>query len=86
MNRYIIETPHTAEECLRLLDEILAMGYLHNFDWGCMAGDHTGWATIEARDDQEAALAVPPMVRSKARVVQLNKFSEEDVAGFHSAG
>ena len=38
MNRYLIETPHTAEECLDLIKVLTAQGYLWNFDWGCKAG------------------------------------------------
>ena len=84
MDRYLIETPHTHGECLNLLDQILAMGYLHNFDWGCEDGDHTGWAIIEAESDAQAMLAVPTMVRAKARVVKLNRFTDEDVLRFHA--
>jgi hypothetical protein len=84
MNRYLIETPHTGAECVELLDQILAMGYLHHFDWGCKAGEHTGWAIIEAENDKQARLAVPPLVRDKARVVRVNKFEDEDVKSFHS--
>jgi len=84
MDRYLIETPHTRGECLNLLDQILAMGYLHNFDWGCEDGDHTGWAIIEAESDAQAMLAVPTMVRAKARVVKLNRFTDEDVLRFHA--
>jgi hypothetical protein len=84
MNRYLIETPHTGAECVELLDQILAMGYLHHFDWGCKAGVHSGWAIIEAEDDRQARLAVPPLVREKARVVRVNKFEDEDVKSFHA--
>jgi hypothetical protein len=84
MDRYLIETTHSDEECLGLLDQVLAMGYLHNFDWGCEDGDHTGWAIIEADNREQAMLAVPSMVRSKARVVKLNKFSDEDVQRLHA--
>jgi len=86
MDRYLIETTHTDEECLGLLDQVLAMGYLHNFDWGCEDGDHTGWAIIEVDDREQAMLAVPAMVRSKARVVRLNKFTDEDVQRLHAGG
>ena len=86
MDRYLIETPHTDDECLGLLDQILAAGYLHNFDWGCQDGDHTGWAIIEAESQAEARLAVPVMVREKARVVRLNRFTDEDVERLHAAG
>ena len=86
MDRYLIETPHTDEECLGLLDQILAAGYLHNFDWGCTAGDHTGWTIVEAENLEQAKLAVPTMVRAKARVVRLNKFTDEDVQRLHTEG
>jgi hypothetical protein len=86
MDRYLIETPHTHDECLGLLDQILATGYLHNFDWGCEDGDHTGWAIIEAESQEQAMLAVPAVVRPRARVVKLNRFTDEDVQRLHAAG
>jgi hypothetical protein len=85
MERYLIETPHTAENCLELLEEINAQGYLTHFDWGCQAGVHTGWAIIEAENEAEARLVVPPLVRKNAVVVQLNKFDNEDVTALHEA-
>jgi len=74
MDRYLIETPHTGEECLDLIKVLNAQGYLWNFDWGCKAGIHSGWAIIEAEDEAQARLVVPPLVRSRARTVKLNKF------------
>ena len=41
MDRYLIETPHTALDCLMLVDQVYAMGYLHHFDWGCPEGVHS---------------------------------------------
>src|SRR4030042_1072068 len=79
MERYLIETPHTARDCKMLLDQIYAMGYLYHFDWGVKVGVPSGWAIIEADNEADARLAVPPMVRNKARVIQLNKF-------FHDSG
>lgn len=75
MDRYLIETPHTAQDCKMLIEQIYAMGYLYHFDWGCMDGVHCGWAIIEAENDKEARLAVPPMLRNKARVIKLYKFN-----------
>ena len=74
MDRYLIETPHTSSECLDLIKMINAQGYLWNFDWGCEAGIHSGWAIIQAESEAEARLAVPPLVRSRARTIKLNKF------------
>ena len=77
MQRYLIETPHTDEECDQLIKQVYAMGYLYNFDWGCMVGVHSGWAIIEAESEADAYLAVPSLVRKKAKVVRLNKFEAE---------
>ena len=86
MDRFLLETPHTDSECIALLEQILAMGYLHQFDWGCEAGVHCGWAIIEAESESQARLAIPPLVREKVRIVKLNKFLDEDVKGLHSGG
>lgn len=67
-----------------LVDEIQAMGYLHHFDWGCESGVHSGWAIIEAENETEARLAVPSLVRRKARVVKLTKF-EGSHSAYHSS-
>lgn len=58
MERYIVESPHTKDECLRALDEILAEGpaVLNKFDWGCQTGDHTGYAVVDA--DNETAVRI----------------------------
>jgi hypothetical protein len=84
MERYLIETPHTEDDCLALLDQIDAQGYLSHFDWGCRAGTHMGWAVIEAESEEQARLAVPPLVRGRARVTRLNKFSPEELASLHA--
>ncbi len=75
MERYLIETPHTPENCKRLVEQVYASGYLYHFDWGCKSGVHSGWAIIEAEDEAQARLAVPSMLRKQARVVKLNKFT-----------
>jgi hypothetical protein len=81
MQRYLIETPHTAQDCKLLVDQVYAMGYLYHFDWGCKAGVHSGWAIIEAENEAQARLAVPSIVRSKARIIEVSKF-ERDPAVF----
>ena len=79
MDRYLIETPHAGEECLDLIKVLNAQGYLWNFDWGCKAGVHSGWAIITAENEAQARLAVPPLVRSRARIVKLNKFDGSNI-------
>jgi hypothetical protein len=83
MERYLIETPHTGENCLALVDQVQAQGYLHHFDWGCRAGVHTGWVIIDAENENQARMAVPPLVRADARVIRRNKFSPAELAELH---
>jgi hypothetical protein len=85
MEKYFVESKHTPEECLRALDEILAKGpdALSRVEWGCMAGDHTGYSIVEARSETEALGEVPTFLRGKARAVKLNKFTPEQIKSFH---
>jgi hypothetical protein len=82
---YLIESPHTKEECLQALDDVLARGpeFLSKFEWGCMSGDHTGWAVVEAESESAARSLVPALVRSKARVIEVGKFTPEQIKSFH---
>lgn len=84
MNRYLVETEHSAEDCLHILDLVLASGYITHYDWGCETGNHTGWVIVEAESEEEALLSVPSIVRNKARAVKLNKFTPENIKSFHN--
>jgi hypothetical protein len=83
MERYIIISDHSNEDCLHILDLVQAQGYLHHYDWGCKDGVHVGWVIIEAENREEALLSVPPIIRNKARAVRLNKFTEDDLKNLH---
>ena len=86
MKRYLVETPHKPEECLRALDEELAKGpeVLGRFDYGCMAGDHTGYAIIDAKTREEAAKIVPTFLQTSARIVEVGKFTPDMIRTFHA--
>jgi hypothetical protein len=83
MNRYLIEVPHepSHDECPRLAASLLRSGthFVTRSDWGCEAGEHRSWLSVEALDDRDAALIVPPILRSRARVVRLNTYGTEDL-------
>ena len=74
MERFLVESPHTANECKLALKSVQSMGYLNNFDWGCEDGVHTGWIVIEAENSAQALGVVPAVIRSKERVIKLSKF------------
>ena len=83
MERFLIETPHRAQDCLNAIGLINAQGYLTHFDWGCLNGVHVGWGVIEADNEAEARLVVPPLVRGQARVVKVTRFDEAAFAKLH---
>ncbi|MBI4302088.1 MAG: hypothetical protein HY664_05740 [Chloroflexi bacterium] len=86
MERYLIELPHTNEECLRALDETRASSreLLPLIDWGCMAGNHNGWLTVEARSESEARSKVASaFLRGKAIVTKVDKITEEQIESYH---
>ncbi|MGE5172288.1 MAG: hypothetical protein ACM3MD_00510 [Betaproteobacteria bacterium] len=84
--KYMIETPHTKEECLRALDEQLAKGpdILKKFNYGCKAGDHTGYAIVDVKNDMEARSLVPGFLLNKARIVEVDIFTPEVIRSLHT--
>lgn len=88
MPRYIIESPHEPQECLQALDEVLAQGsdVLAGYEWGCAAGNHTGWVTVERDDESSARNTVPSFLLSKARIMATNKFTPDQIRSFHQKG
>ncbi len=84
--KYMIETPHTKEECLRALDEQLAKGpdVLKKFYFGCKAGDHTGYALVDVKNDMEARNFVPGFLINKARIVEVDIFTPEVIKSLHA--
>ncbi len=84
--KYMIESPHTEQECLRALDEELAKGpeILKQFNYGCMAGDHTAYALVDAKNVGEARNLVPAFLINKARIVEVGTFTPEVIRSFHA--
>jgi hypothetical protein len=83
MNRYLVETSHNPEDCLHVLDQFVVYGHITHFEWGCESGVCTGWAIVEANNEEEALLTVPSLVRSKTKVVKLSKFTPGKIQEFH---
>jgi hypothetical protein len=84
MPRFYIEIPHEAEKvaCLRAIKVLQETGshFLTNADYGCKDGDHTARIVVEVDSKKEALMIVPSAYRSKAKIVQLNSFSVEEIA------
>lgn len=83
---YLIETPHTEEECLKALDEQLAMGsdLLDKFYYGCNVGKHVGYAIVDANSEIEARKLIPKFLVDKSRITEVGKFTPEVIRQFHA--
>ncbi len=84
MPRYIIELPHDDEyaACVKFLQAIEMRGshFATKADWGCKDGRHCGWLIVELDSREEALRLVPLELRHEARVVELNRFTREEIA------
>ncbi len=76
MKRYIVISPHTAEECRMAVKQFRTYnaGFLTRFEWGCMDNDHTAYVIIDAESHEQAKMSVPPVFREKVKVVELTYF------------
>ena len=83
MNRYLVESTHTAEDCHHVVEQFTIHGHVLNFDWGCEAGVHTSWAILEAEDESQALLSVPVQLRPKARAIRLVKYTPPTLQADH---
>lgn len=83
MPRYLIELSHDDEyaACVRALHAVEGSGshLITNIDWGCNDGVHRGWLIVEVESREEAMGMVPPEARHDARVIQLNRFTREQI-------
>jgi hypothetical protein len=83
--RFLIEVPHEEETvaCARVVRIFLNSGshFVSHADWGCMDGDHCAWLIVEVDSKEDARAILPPGMRSHARIVQLNKFTMEEIDG-----
>lgn len=78
MQRFIIESPHTAENCEQVIKDLHAAGYLHHFEWGCKDNDHPAWAIVDAETLEDVRQIIPWYLRNHARIVRLVKFEIAD--------
>ena len=83
MAKFLIEVPHEPEEraCALAIQILLQTGshFLTNAEFGCFDGEHKAWVMIEVESKEEARRILPPVLRSKAKIVKLSKFTLEQI-------
>lgn len=85
MSQFMIEFPHTQDNCLRMLDDLSMNNpdLLSRVNWGCMAGNHTGWAMVEAESAADALNMVPIGLRDSVRLTEMSRFTPDQIRDFH---
>jgi len=83
MPKFLVVSNHTGKDCIKALQETLAIGYLTHFEWGCKDDVHTGWAIMEAENKAQAIMSVPTFLRAEAQVILLTQFDPEKVRRMH---
>jgi hypothetical protein len=83
MPKFFIEIPHEDEKvaCLRAIKVLQETGshFLTRADYGCLDGDHTARIMVEVDNKNDALMIVPRAFRPRARVVQMNTFSVQEI-------
>ena len=83
MARFLIEVPHEAETaaCAYVFQVFLETGshFLTNADWGCLDGDHKAWIIVDVESKEAVRMILPSGYRSKAKIIQLNKWTLEEI-------
>jgi hypothetical protein len=76
MNEYLIEVPHSPEECSAAESRMGAVrdrASLRRAYRGCEAGTHTTWIIAEFTAEEDAWSLVPTLLRDTARVVPVDR-------------
>lgn len=86
MSLFLIESPHTPEECMRVMDEAKHSKDIEAWSWGCEAGNHTAYRMVHAADEAAALAMVPEDVRGKAHAYKLTKMTAAKMQMEHKHG
>ncbi len=83
MSRFLIEYSYSSEyeACSRAANTLLSTGshYITHADWGCRDGVYKAWLIAEVDSKDDAMRIVPPAFRSDTKVIQLNKFTLQEI-------
>ena len=84
MAKYLVEAPHTPEQCLTALDQVVTTKpeLLNEFQWGCMGGVHNGWAVLEADSESAARNLLPDSIREQGSVTEVTQFTPEQIEAY----
>jgi hypothetical protein len=72
MHKYLINSIQSSSEITLLSNYPEAIGYITHYKWIICDDEYQGCVVLEADNENEALLSVPPLVRHKAKVHKIN--------------
>ncbi len=87
INKYFVSAPHTDAQCMNNLVEIKDKGgdaFLSKFYFGCMSGDHTSYAFLEGKSEQDVRNMLPKEEQAAAKIEKVDKFTVAQIEKMHS--
>ena len=85
MREYLIEVPHSPEECwVPPAEAAVERARLRSYR-GCGSGTHTTWIIAELATEDEAWSLVPVLLRDTARVVDVEHKEPDPMRGGEAA-
>jgi hypothetical protein len=84
-NVYYVQATHTPEECLNMLVDLKSKGdaYLSKFEFGCMSGNHTGYAFLEGTSEANVKQMMPKDIQATAKIQKVDKFTADQIEKLH---
>jgi hypothetical protein len=84
-NVYFVQASHTPEQCLNMLTEMKGKGdaYLSKFEFGCMSGNHTGYAFLSGTSEENVRQMLPKDVQANAKIQKVDKFTSDQIDKIH---
>ena len=84
-NVYFVQASHTQDQCLKSLTEIKGKGdaYLSKFEFGCMSGNHIGYAFLEGTSEEIVRQMLPKDVQESAKIQKVDKFTSAQIEDLH---
>jgi hypothetical protein len=85
MNVYFVQTSHTPEQCIQALTDLKGKGdaYLSKFEFGCMSGNHTGYAFLEGSSEENVRQMLPKEAQDNAKIQKVDKFTSDQIEKLH---
>jgi hypothetical protein len=84
-SKYFVQVPHTPDQCMNMMTNMKDKGdaYLSKFSFGCMSGDHTAYAFLDGKSEDDVRQMLPKDQQAGAKIVKVDKFTAAQIEKMH---